>query len=78
MFPLTINDFLSEVRYLLRHKVHRKINVVGFSEKETKTDREERNENKQTNKKSKAFNVVGRDLNDFSVVDTSSALRGKK
>ncbi len=50
MFPLTINDFLSEVRYLLRHKVHRKINVVGFSEKETETDGEERNENKQTNK----------------------------
>jgi hypothetical protein len=49
---------------------------VSRNKKQRQTDKKERN--KQTNKKSKAFNVVGRNLNDFSVVDTSSALRGKK
>ena len=51
---------------------------MGFSKrrKERKKKKKETNTNKQTNK-NKAFNVVGRDLNDFSVVDTSSALRGK-
>jgi len=51
---------------------------VFRKKKQRQTEKNETKTNKQTNKKSKAFNVVGRDLNDFSVVDTSSALRGKK